>query len=111
MVGDVLFPGDGEDIWITPFFFREVWHYRRQFRTIDSLIRGTKLPTHEEPDEDIPTKAPIVPMTSPIIEAPLEPTPIISPLIIEIGKKSSHRQSAGQLMFDILIPDKEDKCS
>jgi len=108
MVGDVLFPGDGENIWITPFFCSEVWHYRRQFRMIDSLIGRTKLPPQEETDEDIPSN---VPMPSLAPELPLEESPHLSPMIIEINKKRGRRQSSGQLMFDIEHGVEEDKCS
>ena len=97
MTGDVLFPGDGDDIWITPFFFSGVWHHRRQFKMLDSLLRGTKLPPQEEP-EDTDTPAEL-------------PTHTPTPAIIEINKKQSRRQSNGQLMFDIVIPEKENKCS
>jgi type I restriction-modification system DNA methylase subunit len=47
-VGHVLFPKTGKvnesipdaDIWYTPLFFSDVWHYRRMCRSIDVLIKN-----------------------------------------------------------------------
>jgi len=42
IVGQALFPveQEGQELWYTPFYFSEVWHYRRQFKMMDLLFRA-----------------------------------------------------------------------
>lgn len=40
---DLLLPVPGENIWYTPMYFQDVWHYRRLWRTMDRVIRSTPL--------------------------------------------------------------------
>ena len=54
-----LIPVPGENIWYTPFYFRDVWHYRRLMVQLDMLF------THKSPEPE----APLLP------EAEPEPTP------------------------------------
>lgn len=54
-----LIPVPGENIWYTPFYFRDVWHYRRLMFQLDMLFK----PKSPEPE------APSLP------EAEPEPTP------------------------------------
>lgn len=54
-----LIPVPGENIWYTPFYFRDVWHYRRLMVQMDMLF------TRKSPEPE----APLLP------EAESEPTP------------------------------------
>lgn len=56
--GRGLIPTPGENIWYTPFYFRDVWHWRRVGYQLDSLLRSAPAAPLEEPPE--PTPEPIV---------------------------------------------------
>lgn len=47
-----LIPRDNGQVWYTPFYFREEWHYRRQFFLIDSMTAAAPRP--EEQIEETP---------------------------------------------------------
>lgn len=44
-----LIPTPGENIWYTPFYFRDVWHYRRLAFQIDTVFKNCKSPEPEAP--------------------------------------------------------------
>ncbi len=50
-----LIPVPGENVWYTPFYFRDVWHYRRLIAQLDLLFKPTgseaavPAPPEEEP--------------------------------------------------------------
>lgn len=54
-----LIPVPGENVWYTPFYFRNIWHYRRLMIQMDMLF-DTKSPEPEAPS---------------LLEAEPEPTP------------------------------------
>ena len=43
MTGHALFAEDGEDMWLTPFCFKDTWHYRRTFAMMDSLLKPVQI--------------------------------------------------------------------
>lgn len=45
--GDPLIPVPGDNIWYTPMYFRDVWHYRRLGQVMDRVIRAS--PRQTEP--------------------------------------------------------------
>lgn len=51
-----LIPVPGEHIWYTPFYFRDVWHYRRLWAQVDMLLQAQapKPPTEEPPKPEAP---------------------------------------------------------
>lgn len=59
--GNALIPVPSENIWYTPFYFRDVWHWRRQFWRVQSLIEAAPAPL-PEPEEIIP-EVPAIPLT------------------------------------------------
>ena len=46
---DGLIPKNSPNVWLTPMYFRDVWHWRRIFAQLD-LITQTKERTHGKPD-------------------------------------------------------------
>lgn len=46
---DGLIPENSPNVWLTPMYFRDVWHWRRIFAQLD-LITQTKERTHGKPD-------------------------------------------------------------
>lgn len=67
--GNPLIPIPGENIWYTPMYFRDVWHYRRLWWTVDRMIcsgprqaessdGGETEPGEEPPAEQSPEPAP-----------------------------------------------------
>lgn len=51
--GRALIPKPGENIWYTPFYFRDIWHWRRRFWQVDALIRSAPVPeVRPEPDPE-----------------------------------------------------------
>lgn len=42
--GRALIPKLSENIWYTPFYFRDIWHYRRSFWQVDKLIQSAPVP-------------------------------------------------------------------
>jgi len=83
--GHVLFPSTGKivpdapdaDIWYLPFFFTEVWHWRRAFVKMDILCNPTGISETAEP----PKK-----------EAPEEASSPISPIKVQEKSKSVYEQ-------------------
>lgn len=55
-----LIPRDSENVWYTPFYFREEWHWRRMAAQMDMLI---SLPANSDtpPAEPEETPAPVLP--------------------------------------------------
>jgi type I restriction-modification system DNA methylase subunit len=43
-VGNVLSPtiSEGQDVWYTPFYFSDTWHYRRLFRSTMAIMSKQK---------------------------------------------------------------------
>lgn len=39
MTGSVLFGEDSENMWFTPFYFKDTWHYRRTFAAMDAMMK------------------------------------------------------------------------
>jgi len=58
--GRALIPRHGENIWYTPFYFRDVWHWRRLFWQVQSII--DTVPTVPEPVPTAPEE-PAIPLT------------------------------------------------
>ncbi len=57
-----LIPVPGENIWYTPFYFRDVWHYRRLAFQMDTFFKDCKSPE---------TVAPMRPKAEPIPPPPV----------------------------------------
>ena len=77
--GDPLIPVPGDNIWYTPMYFRDAWHYRRLGQVMDRVIRAA--PRQAEPQDVLETEA--VP----------EPEPLDCPapqLLDETAWDSSH---------------------
>ena len=53
--GDPLIPVPGDNIWYTPMYFRDVWHYRRLGQVMDRVIRV--FPQQTEPRDVLETEA------------------------------------------------------
>lgn len=53
--GDPLIPVPGDNIWYTPMYFRDAWHYRRLGRVMDRVIRAA--PRQTEPRDVLETEA------------------------------------------------------
>lgn len=74
--GNPLIPIHGENIWYTPMYFRDVWHYRRLWWTVDRLVcSGPQLvdpSTKEEAAVEAkqPAEQPPEPATQPLSETP-----------------------------------------
>ena len=49
--GRALIPVPSENIWYTPFYFRDVWHWRRQFWRVQALLDAVPAPPVPEPEE------------------------------------------------------------
>ena len=45
-----LIPVHGKNVWYTPFYFREVWHFRRLWAQIDLMFRPATKPETEQKD-------------------------------------------------------------
>lgn len=80
--GNPLVPVPGENIWYTPMYFRDVWHYRRLWWQVDRVTRSTPRPT-EPPDGPEPV---------PVQEAPAETAQ-------EPEAPALNETQAGQLTF------------
>lgn len=84
--GRGLIPVHGENIWYTPFYFTDIWHYRRQWWRISSLFRNpaadapesTPAPAEQRKPEapkfhkEKPKKGPAAPQEPQIIMAETE---------------------------------------
>lgn len=46
-----LIPVDGPNVWYTPMYFRDVWHYRRIWATMDLMCGGSQETPVEPPQE------------------------------------------------------------
>lgn len=55
--GKGLIPKHGENIWYTPFYFRDVWHFRRLFWQVQTIIDTKPAVPEPEPEE------PAIPLT------------------------------------------------
>ena len=53
--GDPLIPVPGDNIWYTPMYFRDAWHYRRLGQVMDRVIRAA--PQQTEPQDVLETEA------------------------------------------------------
>ena len=53
--GDPLIPVPGDNIWYTPMYFRDAWHYRRLGQVMDRVIRAA--PRQAEPQDVLETEA------------------------------------------------------
>jgi hypothetical protein len=51
--GRGLIPVPSENIWYTPFYFRDIWHYRRMIFQMDYALKSM----HSEPGEATPSEA------------------------------------------------------
>ena len=60
-----LIPRPGENIWYTPFYFRDVWHYRRIGAQMELLFQPVEKPAGQADNE---LKAPAAPLHLPIQE-------------------------------------------
>lgn len=50
--GGVLIPKPSENLWYTPFYFHEIWHYRRLWGTMDRVVQSVfQQPKHEDTRE------------------------------------------------------------
>lgn len=69
-----LVPIHGENIWYTPMYFRDVWHYRRLWWTVDRLVcsgsRPVEPPVEGEAavEEETPAELPPEPAPQPLSE-------------------------------------------
>lgn len=52
--GRALIPKHGENIWYTPFYFRDVWHWRRLFWQVQTVIDATPAVPAPEPEPEEP---------------------------------------------------------
>ena len=43
-----LLPVPGDNIWYTPMYFRDVWHYRRLWQVVERVVRPTPMPTEPQ---------------------------------------------------------------
>ena len=74
--GNPLVPTPGENVWYTPMYFRDVWHYRRLWWTVDRLVcsglRPVEPPVEGEAsvEEETPAERPPEPATQPLSETP-----------------------------------------
>lgn len=85
--GNALLPVPNDNIWYTPFYFRDVWHYRRLWTQLNIALR---VPAAPQPDETSSnTKA--VPEA---VEPMPEPEPAPEPVILKYEETA-----AGQLSF------------
>lgn len=53
--GDPLIPVPGDNIWYTPMYFRDVWHYRRLGQVMNRVIRAS--PQQAEPRDVLEAEA------------------------------------------------------
>lgn len=53
--GNILFPIGGENIWYTPMFFRDVWHYRRLWAQIDMILSPSANASVAQPEPETPS--------------------------------------------------------
>lgn len=84
--GRGLIPVHSENVWYTPFYFTDVWHYRRQWWRISSLFQNTaadapesgpapadqRRPEAPEFHKEKPKEAPVAPKEPQIIMAETE---------------------------------------
>lgn len=74
--GNPLVPTPGENVWYTPMYFRDVWHYRRLWWTVDRLVcsglRPVEPPVEGEAavEEETPAELPPEPAPQPLSETP-----------------------------------------
>lgn len=74
--GNPLIPTPGENIWYTPMYFRDMWHYRRLWWTVDRMIcsgpRQAEPSGGEEtePGEEPPAEQSLEPAPQPLSETP-----------------------------------------
>lgn len=61
--GRGLIPVHSENVWYTPFYFTDVWHYRRQWWRISSLFQD---PIAEKPEEPAKVEPPPKPVETPV---------------------------------------------
>lgn len=59
-----LLPVDGPQVWYTPMYFRDVWHYRRIGAQMNLLFRGMA----GQAQEEVPVSAPPPEQTHPLAE-------------------------------------------
>lgn len=67
--GNPLIPTPGENIWYTPMYFRDMWHYRRLWWTVDRMICSGPQPVEPPADGEAVSKE------EPPAEQPPEPVP------------------------------------
>lgn len=67
--GKPLVPTPGENIWYTPMYFWDVWHYRRLWWTVDRLICSGPRPAEPSDGEETASRE------EPPVEYPPEPEP------------------------------------
>ena len=60
-----LIPQPGENVWYTPFYFRDVWHYRRIGAQMELLLQPVEKPAGQADGEP---KTPAAPLHLPIQE-------------------------------------------
>ena len=56
--GKVLLPVPGENIWYTPMYFRDIWHWRRTFAIADTMFQNMEHAGQEAPQEPPAPKMP-----------------------------------------------------
>lgn len=56
--GKVLLPVPGENIWYTPMYFRDIWHWRRTFAIADTMFQNMEHARQEAPQEPPAPKMP-----------------------------------------------------
>ena len=67
--GNPLAPVPGENIWYTPMYFRDVWHFRRLWWTAGRMICSNSEPANPPADSETATRE------NPSEEKSLEPAP------------------------------------
>ena len=71
-----LIPVHGPKVWYTPFYFRDVWHYRRTWWTMDRLVSATA--ASMQTSEIMPEPEPVsVPAAKPMKRKPVAAQPAL----------------------------------
>lgn len=81
ITGGTLFAPEGDNIWITPMYFSDVWHGRRLVRKMDMALGRARTPEKTEPDEERTTKQ--------------------KPAIIKPVDRKRRSEPEGQLMMEL----------
>jgi len=55
-----LIPRDGPNVWYTPFYFRDVWHWRREWFKISTLFEEVSPEKKQPTTPELPPAAPAV---------------------------------------------------